>query len=53
MNLQEKLENKDGGEHDVDTSIIDVYRVVFIKWRGKIEKVSSRKSNNFFWSKLN
>ena len=53
MDLQEKLEEKDGGDNSVDTSTIDVDRVIAIKWRGKIQKVSSRKSNNFFRSTLN
>ena len=53
IDLQEKLENKDGGENAVDTSTINVDRFTDIKWRGKIQKISSRKSINFFRSTLN
>ena len=53
MDLREKLENKYGGENSVDTSTIDVDRVIYIKWTGKRQKVSSRESNNFFRSTLN
>ena len=38
MDLQEKLENKYGDENTVDTSTIDVDRVIAIKWRGKFKK---------------
>ena len=38
MDLQEKLENKDGGDNAVDTSTIDVDRVIAIKWRVKVKK---------------
>ena len=44
MDLQENLENKYGGEHAVDTSIIEVDRVVAIKCRGKSKKVKLRRS---------
>ena len=53
MDLQENLENKYGDENAVDASTIDVDRVICIKWRGKIQKISSRKSINFFRSTLN